>query len=72
VPSLHFFAGNDRLTGTDLAWCVLDRFGRSSLRRANFPISSEKDTRAVPQLRHPAYIPGIDGLRAVAVLSVML
>jgi peptidoglycan/LPS O-acetylase OafA/YrhL len=55
-----------------LAWCVLDRFGRSSLGRADFPISFEKDTCALPQLRHPAYIPGIDGLRAVAVLSVML
>jgi glycosyltransferase involved in cell wall biosynthesis len=46
--------------------------GQSLRGRADLPISSEKDARAVPQLRHPAYIPGIDGLRAVAVLSVML
>jgi hypothetical protein len=50
--SLHFHR-NDRLIGTDLAWCVLDRFGRSSLGRADFPISFEKDTCALPQLRQP-------------------
>ena len=35
-------------------------------------MAMKKDAGTVPQLRHAAYIPGIDGLRAVAVLSVML